>query len=182
MINPFLIGEQLYLRPLEISDLERCQRWFNDPDVRRFLSSVRPLSQEAERTFLEEAARRASGPDADLIMAIVLKKDDRHIGNAGLHHIHMVDRHAEFGIVIGEKDFWQKGYGQEATRLVVDYGFNTLNLHRVYLRVHDDNPRAMAAYEKVGFRREGVFRQALYRHGKYHDVVFMGLLRGEMKP
>jgi RimJ/RimL family protein N-acetyltransferase len=181
MINPFLIGDQLYLRPLEMSDLERCQRWFNDPDVRQFLDSVRPLSQEAERAFLEKAVGKASGPDADLIMAIVLKKDDRHIGNAGLHRINLVDRNAEFGIVIGEKDFWQKGYGTEATRLLVEHGFNTLNLHRIYLRVHDDNPRGMAAYEKVGFCREGVWRQALYRHGSYHDVIFMGLLREELK-
>jgi RimJ/RimL family protein N-acetyltransferase len=182
MNNPFLIGDQIYLRPLELTDLERCQRWFNDPDVRQFLDSVRPISQEAERAFLEKAVGRAASPDADLIMAIALKQDDRHIGNAGLHHINLVDRNAEFGIAIGEKDCWGKGCGTEAARLMVGYAFDTLNLHRVYLRVHDINPRGLSAYEKVGFRREGVFRQALYRHGSYHDVIFMGLLREEFTP
>jgi RimJ/RimL family protein N-acetyltransferase len=162
-----------------MSDLERCQQWFNDPEVRIHLSMVRPISREAERAFLEDLIKKAGSSTADIIMAIVLKDGDRHIGNVGLHHLNLVDRHAELGIAIGEKEHWQKGHGTEAIRLMVDYGFSTLNLHRIYLCVHDNNPRAIAAYEKVGFRREGIMRQALFRSGKYIDLLLMSLLRGE---
>jgi len=177
MKNPFLIGETVYLRPLELDDLNLCQKWMNDPAVRRFISPVRPLNQLAERAFLEELHKR---PD-DIIMAIVLRDADRHIGNTGLHHTNHVDRMAEFGIAIGETDCWQKGYGTEATRLMVDYGFNTLNLNRLYLRVHADNPRGVATYERVGFRKEGLMRQARFHDGRYHDVILMGLLREEFQ-
>lgn len=182
MESPFLIAETIYLRPLEMDDLERCRKWFNDPEVRYFLSSVRPLNRMAERSFLEELGKGAKDPSADLILAIVLKKEDRHIGNTGFHNINLIDRVAEFGIGIGEKDCWQKGYGTEATRVMVQYGFDTLNLHRIYLRVHDYNTRGLATYEKVGFRQEGIMRQALFRQGKYHDVIFMGILKDEFRP
>jgi diamine N-acetyltransferase len=182
MINPFLIGERLYLRPLELEDLERCQRWFNDPEVRRFLSSIRPLNQIVERAFLEDLSKKAADPAADVIMAIVIKEDDGHIGNTGLHRINVIDRSAEFGIAIGEKDFWRKGWGTETARLMVQYGFSTLNLNRIYLRVHDNNPRGLGAYEKAGFRQEGILRQALFRDGQYHEVILMSLLRDEFRP
>lgn len=178
MINPFIVGETIYLRPLELDDLNLCQKWMNDPAVRRFLSPVRPLNRLAEKAFLEELHKRS----IDVILAIVLKDEDRHIGNTGLHSINNVDRMAEFGIAIGETDCWQKGHGTEATRLMVNYGFNTLNLNRVYLRVHADNPRGMATYEKVGFRKEGVMRQARFHDGQYHDVILMSILREEFQP
>jgi RimJ/RimL family protein N-acetyltransferase len=177
MKNAFIIGETVYLRPLELDDLHLCQKWMNDPQVRRFISPVHPLNQLAEKAFLEELHKRPE----DIILAIVLQNGDRHIGNTGFHNMNHVDRMAEFGIVIGETDCWQKGCGTETTRLMVDYGFNTLNLHRIYLRVHADNPRGEAVYEKVGFRREGLMRQARFHDGRYHDVILMGILREEFQ-
>ncbi len=179
MNNPFLVGDRIYLRPLEMDDLERCQRWFNDPQVRHFLDTVYPLSREAERSFLEKIVGQPIGPGSDIILAIALQTDDLHVGNVGLHRINTVDRNAELGIAIGEKNMWQKGLGTEACRLLVEYGFATLNLHRIYLRVHSDNSRARAAYQKIGFQQEGVWREALFRQERYQDVVLMGLLREE---
>jgi len=179
MINPFLIGDRIYLRPLEMDDLDRCQRWFNDPQVRQFLDTTYPLSREAERSILERIAGQPIGPGSDIILAIALKADDQHIGNAGLHHINTIDRNAELGIAVGEKDMWQKGYGTEASRQLVEFGFAALNLHRIYLRVHSNNPRARATYQKIGFQPEGIWRQAIFRDGRYQDVVLMGLLRGD---
>ncbi len=101
------------------------------------------------------------------------------IGSAGLHQIHFKDRHAEFGILIGEKSAWRKGYGTEVTALMTGYGFETLNLNRVWLRVHEDNQHGIKAYEKVGFKREGVLRQHKYREGRYVDVMVMGILKEE---
>lgn len=84
-----------------------------------------------------------------------------------------------FGIVIGEKDCWGKGYGTEVTRLMVWHGFQNLNLNRIWLNVYDFNPRGIRAYEKAGFKKEGALRQAMYAEGKYHDTFVMGILREE---
>jgi len=84
MINPFLAGQRIYLRPLEMDDLERCQRWFNDPQARQFLDTTYPLSREAERSILEKIVGQPIGPASDIILATALRADDRHIGNAGL--------------------------------------------------------------------------------------------------
>ena len=92
------------------------------------------------------------------------------------------DRHSGFGIVIGDKESWDKGYGTEATTLLVRYAFETLNLNRVWLHVFEENARAVRAYEKAGFRREGLLRQDHYRDGRYHNTIVMGLLRDEWKP
>jgi RimJ/RimL family protein N-acetyltransferase len=97
-----------------------------------------------------------------------------------LHRIQSRDRQAGFGILIGEKAEWSRGYGTEATRLIVRYAFDVLNLNRVWLHVLEDNQRGQRAYENVGFKVEGVLRQAGFREGRYMDMITMGILRGEL--
>jgi len=178
MNEPFLIGERIYLRPLEEGDLDRCHRWINDSGILARLGRRTPMSRAMEREWL--AAQYKS--DRDLSMAIVVSDGDRHIGNCGFNEIDYHNRSGVFGILIGERDAWGKGYGPEATRLVLDYGFSELNLHRISLRVHTDNERAIRAYEKAGFRREGVLRESYYRHGVYHDTLIMAILASEWPP
>ncbi len=101
------------------------------------------------------------------------------VGNCGLFGIEWNNRAAEFGIFIGDKSVWGKGYGTDAARLVLRHGFETLNLNRIFLRVYEDNPRAMHTYEKAGFVPEGRMRQAVYRNGEYKDVLLMSTLRSE---
>ncbi len=101
------------------------------------------------------------------------------IGDIGLMDIDWRTRAAEVGILIGEKSFWNQGYGSEAMRLMLKHAFDTLNLNRVFLRVYDHNPRAIRAYEKVGFVHEGRMRQARYYAGEYFDVLLMSVLRSE---
>jgi RimJ/RimL family protein N-acetyltransferase len=174
---PFLIGEKVYLRPVELEDVDRFVRWFNDPEVRATLSTSFPLSRLREREFVESLYKEHS----DVVLAIVIREGDAHIGVAGLHGIKLPNRNATFGIAIGEKASWDKGYGTEATRLMLDYGFRTLNLHRVTLWVYDTNPRAIHVYQKLGFREEGRKRESEYRDGKYRDDVLMGILEREWK-
>lgn len=173
--NPFLIGEKVYLRPLEPEDAPVAATWFNDPEIRRTLLRQRPMSVHAE----EEYIAKANQGDGDVTLGIVIRATDRLIGGAGLQQIDWKNRHACFGIGIGAQDEWNRGYGTEATRLMVGHGLETLNLNRVWLEVYEDNPRAMRAYEKVGFRKEGVLRQDSYRGGRYWNTIVMAVLREE---
>jgi len=176
MKNPFLTGQRVYLRPLERTDAPLLQTWINDQDVIRNLLNFRPMNLQGEEEFLDKVTR---DPDL-LILGIALRSDDRLIGNVVLHRIQSRDRQAGFGILIGEKAEWSRGYGTEATRLIVRYAFDVLNLNRVWLHVLEDNQRGQRAYEKVGFKVEGVLRQSAFREGRYLDTITMGILRGEL--
>jgi len=176
MKNPFLIGTKVYLRPLEREDAPRFVPWVNDTAVTRTLEAFyRPINLQTEADFIEKIYKS----EHDVVLGIVIRATDALIGVVGLHQINFKNRRAVFGIFIGEKDEWGKGYGTEATALITEYAFATLNLNRVVLRVHEDNERGIRAYEKVGFRREGVLRQDIYREGRYWDTLVMGILREE---
>jgi len=175
MKNPFLIGEHVYLAPVEVEDLDHYLKWLNDQEVTRFLNTRFPLNQDIEKEHLLSMVKEKD----TVILGIHLKEPDKLIGNTGLHRIQQVDRNAVFGIVIGDKEEWSKGYGTEATELMVYFGFQTLNLNRIELEVFVYNERAIQCYEKVGFIREGTRRQARYYDGKYHDIIQMGILRQE---
>jgi RimJ/RimL family protein N-acetyltransferase len=175
MRNAFLSGPHVYLRPLEREDAPFFVAWLNDPQVTRTLLLYRPISLQAEEQFIATANQR----EHDLVLGIALREDDRLIGGTGLRDINAKDRHAGFGIVIGAKEEWKKGYGTEATRLIVGHAFETLNLNRVWLHVHSFNAAGIRAYEKVGFQREGVLRQEVFREGRYWDTIAMSILREE---
>jgi len=175
MDNPFLIGERIYLRPLDKEDLDRCLQWINDPQITSTLTMRFPMSRTQEENWILSHYKDQS----DLPLAIVIKEQDQHIGNCGLHSIDYVNRNAEFGIMIGKKEQWGKGYATEAARLIIDYGFNQLGMHRIFLRVYSHNKRARRAYEKVGFTLEGTMREAYFRDGLYHDELIMSILESE---
>jgi diamine N-acetyltransferase len=159
MKNAFLIGERIYLRPLEKSDAATLEAYINDPEVTRTLCVHRPMNLERELEFIERVAKA----ETDVVL--------------GLHRLDFKDRKAELGISIGAKEEWDKGYGTEAVRLMVRYSFLTLNLNRVYLRAIEHNARAIRVYEGVGFRKEGLLRQDCFRDGRYWDMVVMGILK-----
>ena len=106
--------------------------------------------------------------------------DGALIGRVGLFAIDWSRREGELGILIG-RDHWGKGYGREVARTMLRYGFDTLNLNRIYLRVNADNERGIKAYEAAGFEREGVLRSHMFVEGKYIDMVMMGVLRDEWR-
>jgi ribosomal-protein-alanine N-acetyltransferase len=177
MTDPYIIGPTLYLRPLERTDAALAKTWLNDPEVARTIAARRPITLQAEEEFIT----RISQSEHDIGLVIVVREGDRAVGLTGLHHINYIDRHAGFGIVIGHKDDWGKGYATEATGLVVRYAFERLNLNRVWLHVFAGNERGIRAYERVGFKKEGVLRQDHYRDGRYGDTFVMGVLRDEWR-
>lgn len=170
-------GTLVRLRPIAPDDLPRFVAWIADPEVRRFLSLYRPLSLNDEERWFE-----GLGKGADQEIFAIETVEGRHIGSVGLHSIHPRDRSAEAGIFIGEREYWGKGYGTEAMRLMLGFGFGQLNLHRIFLHVYAYNERAIRSYLKCGFVREGVLRQAVFKNGKYSDVLVMGILQPEFHP
>lgn len=171
-----ILGRRVRLRALEETDLERCYTWINDPEVTEHLTTRFPISMHDERQWL----LRASSGDGDKVFAIETAAGE-HIGNIGLHRIRYLDGNAELGILIGAKERWNQGYGTDAILTLLRFAFEEMNLHRVYLRVDADNPRAIRCYEKCGFAREGTLREATYRRGLYKDQYIMSVLAQEFR-
>ena len=171
----FLEGKRIYLAPLEMDDLDRFCGWFNNPKLRGFLILPYPTTKMDEKEFIE----RKTKSKEDIVLSIAVKKGDRVIGVIGLHQINRVTRCAMLGIAVGDLKMTSKGLGTEAIRLMLDYGFKSLNLHRIELFVHDFNVRAQNAYQRIGFVEEGRKREALYSDGRYHDELIMAILKDE---
>ena len=167
-------GERTQLRRIERTDIPTFVRWFSDPAVREFLLINRPISLVEEESWFEAQLRDQSSE----IFAIETL-DGTHIGNIGLHDINWVHRRAEMGIVIGEKEYWGRGFGSDAICALLAFAFNEMNLHRIYLQVYEDNERAIQAYKKCGFKLEGTLREAIFRKGTYYDEHIMAVLRSE---
>ncbi|WIM05116.1 MAG: GNAT family N-acetyltransferase [Candidatus Nitricoxidivorans perseverans] len=174
MRHPFLVGEKVYLRGLEETDLDGPYfQWLNDQDSDEFTThALWPNSRCKMQSFFD----KVSDSTRDLVLAIVEKATDRHVGNIGLHEINWIHRKATLAILIGEADSRGKGFGTEAVDLLVAHAFGRLNLHRVELGVRADNMAAIRAYANAGFREEGLFREALLSRGKYFDIVRMARL------
>jgi RimJ/RimL family protein N-acetyltransferase len=171
-----LVGKKCYLSPCRPGDAEKWAEWFND------LAVTLPLGDEAYLpSTLEGEQETASSiiKNKEHVFSIVDLKSDALIGRCLLFGVNLVDRSAMFGIVIGEKAFWSKGYGQEATRLMLDYGFNLLNLNSIMLGVFAFNIQAIQCYKKVGFKEIGWRRQARIIGGKKYDAILMDILAEE---
>jgi ribosomal-protein-alanine N-acetyltransferase len=175
VINPYQVGDRVYLRPLETADASQLQQWINDPEVSRYLSVYRPMKLEDEQQFIE----RANAGGENLAFGVALRQTDQLLGSAGLQRVDWKNRSAGFGISLGVPGEWGKGYGTEATRLVVQVAFERLNLHRVWLVVYEFNERGRRCYERAGFVREGVMRDYHFADGRYWDAHLMSVLRPE---
>jgi RimJ/RimL family protein N-acetyltransferase len=173
-----ICGNKLRLRAVEHTDLPKFQEWLNDPEVIEGLAMYLPLSAIDEEQWFEGVSRMPAD-EKPLAIEVRQGRSWRLIGNLGFFNLEWANRCAEFGTFIGEKSLWDKGYGTEAVRLLLRHGFETLNLHRIFLRVYSTKPRARRSYEKAGFILEGTMREAVYRHGKYADVHIMSVLRSE---
>lgn len=175
----FLQGKRVNLRPLEESDLQRCMRWINDPKIRKFVANQMPMDLVSERKWFDTLDR--SMPRTDIILAIVLRRSDRHVGIMGLHRIDWINRHGTTGAIIGEEDCWNKGYGAEAKSLLLEYAFQTLNLHRINSSALAINKRSLAYLKKSGYRVEGCRRRMFFRNGRWVDEIALGILASEWR-
>ncbi len=173
-----ICGNRVRLRGVERGDLPKFQEWLNDTEVSDNLSVYLPLSTVDEEQWFD-AASRLPAEEKPLSIEVNEGHGWRLIGNLGFFNLEWANRCAEFGIFIGDKSVWNRGYGTETVQLLLRHAFETLNLHRIYLRVYSTNRRARRAYEKAGFVLEGTMREAVYRHGCYADIHIMSVLRSE---
>lgn len=175
MRHPFIIGENIYLRGLQKSDLEGDYfDWLNDAEVTKFMDSgVFPNTMEK----MEEFYRNTAMSSNNAIFAIVDKETDKHVGNIRLGPINWVTRISPLGIMIGNKEFWGRGYGTEAIRLVSDYAFKRLNLHKVFAGVGAVNQSSAKAFSKAGFEIEGQAKSQFFLDGEYHDLLYLGITK-----
>ncbi len=174
-----IVGEKVQLRPIERDDLPRFVEWFGNPEVRRHLLIYVPFSLAQEEHWFESLQGRLERQES--VVLAIETNDGTHIGNTGLNDINWKDRNAELGIAIGESAYWNQGYGTDAIRTLLGLAFHEMNLHRVFLRVDADNARGIRCYEKVGFRKEGTSRQAVFKRGVYQDQYVMSILRSEFE-
>ena len=176
-----LKGKDVLLRPFKRSDISFFLKWFNDPEVVQYLDMHLPMTEMFEEKFIEELGTTRARSDVLFVIEAKEGASTKPIGNCGLHGIDSKDRNALFGIIIGEKDYWSKGYGVEAARLLINYGFEQLNLHRISSAAVAFNERSLKLHKKLGFREEGCLRQAMFKNGQYHDRLEFGILREEWK-
>lgn len=177
IINIF--GERVALGPLRRDIMPLYDRWFNDFEAGlAYFLQLRPQTRQAREAWYE---RLAQGDPTTAEFRIYERATMRPIGKTALDQIDHFDRTAAFGIIIGEKDCWGKGYGTETAILMLDYGFTLLGLHNIMLTVDSYNERAIRAYRRAGFKEIGRRREARRRGGRAYDVISMDCLATEFR-
>lgn len=167
-----LRGKNCYLRILEEEDLERTHQWLNKIEIMEAISINIPTSKLKQKKWFE----RLISDNSKIVFAICLNENDEHIGNTSLGEIDFINRNARFSIFINSESARGKGIGTEATNLTLLYGFNYLNLHKIYLKTTSDNIGATKMYEKIGFQQEGILKEHEFKNGKYVDKLLYGII------
>lgn len=169
-------NKKIKLRKIEESDAEIYHKWRNDVEI---MYSTSPELDQFNLNDTREFVGFILGSQNSKSYMIETKEDNKTVGIVSLININNKDRSAECIIDIGEKAAWGKGIGQASFNMVMNYAFNELNFHRLTLRVFSFNERAISLYKKLGFKEEGIMREAFYRSGEWHDIHIMGILKKE---
>jgi len=171
------IGEKVKLREYRKEDVKQAQEFMNDEEIKSFLTPGIPFlyTYEDEMKWFEGN----SATKETYNFAIETLTNYKYIGGCGINNIDWKNSVAVVGIFIGDKNYWSKGYGTDAMKILVSFIFNEMNINKIKLHVYSFNPRAIRSYEKCGFIKEGVLRQEVFRKGEYYNDIIMGLLRDD---
>ena len=172
-------GKKVRLRSLELSDLDTVMEYWNASlELREYIGYVLPHSREEEEAWIRSSwEHRKKGTMYNFAIADLAT--DEFLGACSLGSISQANRSAILGISVHAEKNWGKGYGTDAMKVLLNFGFNYLNLNRIELDVYAYNPRAIHIYEKLGFKRAGRRRQGKFMNGEYHDVIIMDILAAE---
>ena len=172
-----LIGDNIYLSPISVDDVEQYAEMVNDIKVSvglGYLSYTNIIDFESEKEFLISVKKEKR-------FAVRLLENDELLGNVGFKSVGEIHRTAEMGIMLGNPKYQRKGYGMEAINLLLDYGFSFLNLRNISLNVFEYNEVAYNLYKKAGFKEAGRLRKAVEIMGKTYDVIIMDMLKEEFQ-
>lgn len=173
----FIEGKDIFLGTLSRKEkLDSYANWINNQETTLFMGSGRfPLDNEELKDYIESYRNSKDG----MILGIFLKRSSKHIGNITLHQIDWRNRNAEVGVIVGDKRVRGKGHATEAIKLVVEHAFNRLDLRKIYAGMIKGNEASKGAFEKIGFKVEGILKEHFYLNGEYLDCYRMGLLKTE---
>lgn len=164
-----ILGNNIFLVPITIEDTDLVVKWRNNPKVQSNFIFREQFTNDMHENWIKNMVEKNKVCQFIIVECLSKKK----IGSVYLRDINMLHKNAEFGIFIGEDKFRGIGYGTEATKLIIEYAFRNLNLHRVFLRVFEENQQAINSYKKSGFNIEGVAIDMVFMDGKFHNIVFM---------
>lgn len=169
-------GKKVRLRAYRKEDAPQAQAYLNEPEIKRLLGGAPfPLTLWDEEKWISQQSARSE----TYSFAIETLSDNRYIGGCGINQLDWKNRVVELGIFIGDKAYWDQGYGTDALEVLLRFVFEQLNMHKVSLRVLSFNARAQKVYRRLGFQEEGCLRQERFVDGAYYDLVVMGLLQDE---
>ena len=170
-----LKGKKTLLTAVSRDSLKQFMDWRNQPELRKYFREHKELNEDMQNSWYEN--RVLKDPN-QVNFEIRTKKDNNLIGHCGLYYISWIHRHAEFGIYVGDEKYRNGGYGSDALRTLIKYGFEDLNLNKIWCEVYSNNA-ALSVYERLGFVMEGVQRQHYFNEGKYWDSKILSMLKEE---
>jgi [ribosomal protein S5]-alanine N-acetyltransferase len=175
--HPVLEGDTVNLRTVSLADANSDYlAWLHDDEVMEGIATSGYTLDSLKMYIMSKSGQ----PDV-VFYGIIDKNTGKHIGNVKLDFHDAKANVSELGLLIGDKNYWGRGVGYEACRLIMEYGFKTLRLRKIYLAVYESNPGAKRLYEKLGFTLEGALRKHVYVKGNYYDKYLMGIFREEFK-
>ena len=175
---PFITGEIIDLFPLNPEHVSLYSKWENNPQVRKYARTAIPITIEESKKYIERSDNKAR---RIVMFEIWHKEDKKPIGYCEIGDFKWQNRNAYIGFLIGEIEFWGQKIGTELTKLLVDYGFNELNLHKITAEALSANISSQRCLEKNGFKQEGTLREEMYVDGDYMDILLYGILKEEWK-
>ncbi|MFX1379482.1 MAG: GNAT family N-acetyltransferase [Promethearchaeota archaeon] len=175
-ITPFLEGKIINLCPLNMEHVNLYTKWSNDPDIRRYSRNIIPWTIDEIKKWSELEEDRVK---KEIAFEIWHRKDNKPIGTAGFSDINWPDRNANLFVGIGEIDYWGQNIAAEVSRLLLDYGFEELNLNKVYSRIFSPNKQSLRAAEKIGFKYEATLKEHAYIEGKFVNELRFALFKKE---
>jgi len=173
--NPtFLEGNLINLCPLNIENANLYTKWSNDPGIRKYSRNIIPWSIDEVKKWCEAKEERVK---KEIAFEIWHRKDNKPIGSAGFSDINWLNHNANLFVEIGESEYWGQDIGPETSRLLIDYGFEELNFHKIYIRIFSPNKQSLRVAEKIGFKFEGTLKEHAYIDGDFVDELRFAIFK-----
>ena len=172
MYGPILKSKKIILKPPKISEAKQYLKWLKDPDVSQYIGSFVDLTLEQEKEYLKKIKT-----DDSKIFWSIYTKSGKHIGSTDLHDLVMPHKRTSWGIMIGDKNEWDKGYGSDALKTILSYAFKQLKLNRFELEVFHKNKRGIKCYQKCGFKKEGIRKKYFIKNNQIYDSIMMSIIK-----